>query len=189
VDTLTGKIRPKVEIDKKKYFGEGIVFIKDKVYQLTYKTKVGFIYDAKTFKKLGEFKFPSEEGWGMTTDGTHLIMSDGSSNITWLDPNSFQPVRVLSVTDNNGPVANINELELIKGYIYANQWVSNYILKIDTTSGKVVGKMDLGALAESAKNEYPGSEVLNGIAYDPASGGIYVTGKLWPHIYEIKFPL
>jgi glutamine cyclotransferase len=189
VDTLTGKIHPKVEIDRKKYFGEGIVFLKDKVYQLTYKTKVGFIYDAKTFRKLGEFKFPSEEGWGMTTDGVHLIMSDGSSNITYLDPDSFQPARILNVTDNNGPVSNINELELIKGYLYANQWVSNYILKIDTTSGKVVGKLDLAALSESARNDYPGSEVLNGIAYDPVSGGIYVTGKLWPHIYEIKFPI
>jgi glutaminyl-peptide cyclotransferase len=189
VDTLTGKIRPKAEIDKKKYFGEGIVFLKDKVYQLTWTTKVGFIYDAKTFRKLGEFKFPSEQGWGMTTDGVHLIMSDGSSNITWLDPDSFQAARILNVTDNNGPVSNINELELIKGYLYANQWVSNYILKIDTTSGKVVGKLDLGALAESAKNDYPGAEVLNGIAYDPVSGGLYVTGKLWPQIYEIKFPI
>ncbi len=188
VDTLTGKIRTKVEIDKKKYFGEGIVFLKDKVYQLTYKTKVGFIYDARTFKKLGEFKFPSEEGWGMTTNGADLIMSDGSSNITWLDPDSFQPVKILNVTDNNGPVSNINELELIKGYMYANQWTTNYILKIDTASGKVLGKIDLGALAESAKNDYAGSEVLNGIAYDPANGAIYVTGKLWPHIYEISFP-
>jgi glutaminyl-peptide cyclotransferase len=189
VDTLTGKIQPKVEIDKKKYFGEGIVFLKDKVYQLTYKTKVGFIYDAKTFKKLGEFKFPSKEGWGMTTDGVHLIMSDGGSNITYLDPGSFQTARILNVTDNNGPVSNINELELIKGYLYANQWQSDYIMKIDTSTGKVVGKLDLGALKESADNDYPGSEILNGIAYDPVSGTIYVTGKQWPHIYEIKFPI
>src|ERR1700733_1812435 len=118
VDLNTGKIQPKVELDGKKYFGEGAVFLKDKLYQLTYRTQDGFIYDAKTFKKLGGFKFPSKEGWGMTTDGARLIMSDGTSNITYLDPDSFQPAKILGVTDNNGPVSNINELELIKGFLY-----------------------------------------------------------------------
>ncbi|MBS1604599.1 MAG: glutaminyl-peptide cyclotransferase, partial [Bacteroidetes bacterium] len=184
----TGKITPKVTLDRNKYFGEGIVFLNGKVYQLTYTTKVGFIYDAKTFRKLGEFTFPSKEGWGMTTDGAHLIMSDGSSNINYLDPNTFRLVKVLGVTDNNGPVSNINELELIKGYLYANQWQTNYILKIDTASGKVVGKMNLDGLENDARNKYPGAEVLNGIAYDSASGKVYITGKLWPSIYEIKFP-
>lgn len=187
VDLATGKITPKVEIDRNKYFGEGIVFLNGKVYQLTYTTKIGFIYDAKTFKKLGEFTFPSKEGWGMTTDGTYLIMSDGSSNISYLDPTTFRLVKVLGVTDNNGPVSNINELELIKGYLYANQWQTNYILKIDPVSGKVVGKLNLDSLVGQAKNQYPGAEVLNGIAYDSTSGKIYVTGKLWPSIYEIKF--
>ena len=189
VDTTTGKIHTKVEIDRKKYFGEGIVFLNGKVYQLTYTTKVGFIYDAKTFQKLGEFTFPSKEGWGMTTNGAQLIMSDGTSNISYLDPNTFRLVKVLGVTDNNGPVSNINELELIKGYVYANQWQTNYILKIDTSSGKVVGKLDLGSTVGQESNKYPGSEVLNGIAYDSASGKIYITGKLWPNIFEIKFPL
>ena len=189
VDTATGKIHTKVEIDRKKYFGEGIVFLNGKVYQLTYTTKVGFIYDAKTFQKLGEFTFPSKEGWGMTTNGAQLIMSDGTSNISYLDPNTFRLVKVLGVTDNNGPVSNINELELIKGYLYANQWQTNYILKIDTSSGKVVGKLDLGSIAGEESNKYPGSEVLNGIAYDSASEKIYITGKLWPNIFEIKFPM
>jgi glutamine cyclotransferase len=189
VDTATGKIHTKVEIDRKKYFGEGIVFLNGKVYQLTYTTKVGFIYDAKTFQKLGEFTFPSKEGWGMTTNGAQLIMSDGTSNISYLDPNTFRLVKVLGVTDNNGPVSNINELELIKGYLYANQWQTNYILKIDTSSGKVVGKLDLDSIVREEANKFPGSEVLNGIAYDSASGKIYVTGKLWPNIFEIKFPL
>jgi glutamine cyclotransferase len=189
VDPVSGKIHPKVVLDGKKYFGEGAVFLKDKLYQLTYRTKVGFIYDAKTFAKLGEFKFPSAEGWGMTTDGARLIMSDGSSNITYLDPESFQTARILGVTDNNGPVSNINELELINGFLYSNQWETNYILKIDTSSGKVVGKLDLSALHDSAKNINPECDVLNGIAYDPATGRIYVTGKLWPNIYEIKFPI
>jgi glutamine cyclotransferase len=188
-DTITGKLQPKVEIDRNKYFGEGIAFVDGKVFQLTYKTKIGFIYEAKTFKKLGEFTFPSREGWGMTTNGTNLIMSDGTSNVTYLDPNTFQVVKTLTVTDNNGPVPNVNELELIHGYLYANEWQSNYILKIDTSSGKVVGRLDLESIATEAHNKFPGSEVLNGIAYNPASGLIYVTGKLWPNIYELKVPL
>lgn len=189
IDTSTGKIHPKVEIDRNKYFGEGIAFVDGKVYQLTYKTKVGFIYDATTFKKLGEFTFPSREGWGMTTNGTNLIMSDGTSNITYLDPKTFQVVKTLNVTDNNGPVSNVNELELIRGYLYANQWQTDYILKIDTSTGKVVGRLDLGPIAVEARNKFPGSDVLNGIAYNPASGLMYVTGKLWPNIYEIKTAL
>ncbi len=189
VDSITGRIHPKVEIDRNKYFGEGIAFLNDKVYQLTYTTKVGFIYDAKTFKKLGEFTFPSREGWGMTTNGASLIMSDGTSNLTYLDPNTFRTVKILTVTDNNGPVSNVNELELIHGYLYANQWQTNYILKIDTSSGKVVGRLDLESIAAEARNKYSGAEVLNGIAYNPASGLLYVTGKLWPNIYEISVRL
>lgn len=189
VDLATGKITPKAELDRNKYFGEGIVFLNGKVYQLTYKTRVGFIYDARTFKRLGEFTFPSAEGWGMTTDGTYLIMSDGTSNISYLDPNNFSLVKVLGVTDNNGPVSNINELELIKGWLYANQWQTDYILKIDPASGKVVARLNLDGLANQARHQYPEAEVLNGIAYDSTTGKVYVTGKLWPSIYEIKFPL
>src|SRR5258708_26100376 len=188
VDLASGKITPKSELSRNKYFGEGIVFLNGKVYQLTYTTKVGFIYDAKTFKKLGEFTFPSKEGWGMTTDGTYLIISDGSSNINYLHPTTFRLVQVLGVTDNNGPVSNINELELIKGYLYANQWQTNYILKIDPASGKVLGKINLESLDSEARNKYPGAEVLNGIAYDSTTGKVYVTGKLWSNIYEIRFP-
>lgn len=187
VDLKTGKIQPKVELDKKKYFGEGIVFLKGKVYQLTYKTKIGFVYDAKTFKKTGEFTFPSEEGWGMTTDGTYLIMSDGTSNINYLDPNNFRLIKVLGVTDNNGPVNNINELEIINHFIYANEYTTNYILKIDSASGKVVGRLDFTSLATEAKNKYPDAKEMNGIAYDSVSKKIYVTGKLWPNIYEVRF--
>lgn len=211
VDLATGKITPKAELDRKKYFGEGIVFLHDKVYQLTYTTKIGFIYDAKTFKKLGEFTFPNKEGWGMTTDGKYIIMSDGSSNLSFFDPDSTHPVsvkinyddgdstvktlnawrlvRIIGVTDNNGPVGDINELELINGYLYANKYTTNYILKIDPSSGKVVARFNMDSLVGEAKSKYPGSEVMNGIAYDSTTGKIYVTGKLWPSIYEIKFPL
>lgn len=210
LDTATGKINPKAELDRKKYFGEGIVFLKDKLYQLTWRTKIGFTYDAKTFKKTGEFTFPAKEGWGMTTDGSRLIMSEGSSNIYYLDPTSTQPVsvsityddssseqktlntfklvKILGVTDNNGPVSNINELELINGFLYANQWETNYILKIDTSSGKVVGRLDLDSVENDAKTKFAGLGEMNGIAYDPVSGKIYITGKLWKNIYEIQFP-
>src|SRR6202011_1649106 len=166
----TGKINPKAELDRTKFFGEGICFLHDKVYQLTWKTKIGFIYDAKTFKKIGEFTIPVKEGWGMTTDGTNLIMSDGSSNISYVDPVTFRLVKVVGVTDNNGPISNINELELINGFLYANQWQTNYILKIDPSSGKVVGRMNLESLDNEARNKYPGAEVLNGIAYDSTTG-------------------
>lgn len=189
VDPKTGKIDKKAELDRNIYFGEGITFLNGKVYQLTWTTKKGFIYDATTFKKLGEFDIPVKEGWGMTTDGTNLIMSDGSSNISYVDPHTFHLVKVIGITDNNGPVSNINELELINGFLYANQWQTTYILKIDPSSGKVVGKLDLTSLATEAKNKFPGADVLNGIAYDSTTHKVYVTGKLWPNIYEIKFGL
>lgn len=186
VDLKNGRMDTKVEIDKKKYFGEGIVFLKDRVYQLTDTTHIGFVYDANTYKKLGSFSYDGE-GWGLTTNGRDLIMSNGSSNIYYREPSPFKIIKTLGVTDNNGPVQNINEMELINGYIYANQWQTDYILKIDTTNGKVVGRLDLTSLKTEAKTKYPFSEETNGIAYDSASNKIYVTGKLWPLIYEIQF--
>jgi glutamine cyclotransferase len=186
VDMKTGRIQPKAELDKKKYFGEGISFFDGKIYQLTWTTHIGFIYDAKTFKKLGEFSY-NTDGWGMTTDGTYLIMSDGSSNLSYHDPTNFKLIKILGVSDNNGPVANINELEYIDGFIYANIYQTNYIIKIDPASGKVVGRADFSSIAAEAKNKYPGSEYMNGIAYDSAAKKIYITGKLWPNIYEVKF--
>lgn len=188
VDLKTGKIRPKVELDKDKYFGEGIVFLNGKVYQLTYTTRIGFVYDAKTFKKLQEFTFPSEEGWGMTTDGAYLVMSDGTMDIHYLDPVNFTVVKTIKVTENNVPVEKINELEYIKGYIYANVYGKNTILKIDPANGKVTGKLDLGSLGNEARNKYAGALEMNGIAYDSVTDKIYVTGKEWPDIYEIQFP-
>lgn len=187
VDSLTGKITVKAELDKHAYFGEGIVFLHDKVYQLTYKTKVGFIYDEKTFNKTGEFTFPSSEGWGLTTDGSSLIMSDGTAKLTYLDPETFKTTKTLHVTDEYGMLANVNELELINGFIYANVYGENYIIKIDPATGNITGKINLSSLVDEAKQRYAGSQQLNGIAYDPASDKIYVTGKLWPVIYEISF--
>lgn len=185
-DLQTGKVTTKAKLDKTKYFGEGITFFGDKVYELTWVSQVGFIYDANTFKKLGEFKLPSKEGWGLTHDSAHLIMSDGSSNLYYLSPDSLKLLNILRVTDNNGPVANINELEYINGYIYANQWETSYIMKIDPATGKVVGRLDLDNLQKEATALRPGADVLNGIAYDSATGKMLITGKKWPYYYEIK---
>jgi glutaminyl-peptide cyclotransferase len=187
VDLQTGKIIVKAEIDKNKYFGEGIAFVKNRIYQLTDTTQTGFIWDATSFRKLGNFYYTGE-GWGLTTNGSDLIMSNGSSNILYRDPHTLKIIKTLGVTDNNGPVQNINELELIRGFIYANQWLTDYVLKIDTTSGKVVGRLDLTDLKKEAQMNYFNAEETNGIAYDSAADKIYVTGKLWPHIYEITFP-
>ena len=165
-----------------------IVFLNGKVYQLNYRTKIGFIYDATTFKRIGQFAFPSQEGWGLTTDGKNLIMSDGTNTLTYLDPNTFQVLRSVAVSENNYAKDFVNELELINGSIYANIWTTNTIVKIDTATGKVIAKLDLTALAENAKSTHSGSFEMNGIAFDSATDKIYVTGKMWPKIYEIDFP-
>jgi glutaminyl-peptide cyclotransferase len=186
VDPVTGKIAVKAELDKKIYFGEGITILDNKLYQLTWTNKKGFIYDLKTFKKTGEFSFPSKEGWGMTTDGKSLIMSDGSSNLTFLDPVTFKTSRILGVTDNNGPVGNINELEFVKGTILANIYQTPYIVRIDPNTGKVLGKADFSNLYKEIKLKNPDVDYMNGIAYDSANNKILITGKLWPNIYEVR---
>jgi glutamine cyclotransferase len=187
-DLQTGKFDKKIELDRTKYFGEGIVFLNGKLYQLTYKNKTGFIYDATSFKQIGSFTYSNTEGWGMTTNGKELIMSDGSSELTFIDPATLQPTKKLSVTENGVSLNKLNELEYIRGFIYANVWLTNYIVKIDANDGKVVGKLDLNILAFEARNKNPNVEVLNGIAFDSTTNNVYVTGKLWANIYEIKLP-
>lgn len=186
LDLKTGRINPKVIIDKDKYFGEGISFLDGKVYQLTWQNKVGFIYDAKSFKKLGEFAIPSEEGWGMTTDGKMLIMSDGTDIIRFIDPADMKVKKKLEVTDDGYTLRNLNELEYVNGFIYANVWMTNNIVKIDASTGKVVGKLDLTPLVQDARNNNPGSKEMNGIAWNPESNKFYITGKMWPTLYEIE---
>ncbi|HXB31232.1 MAG TPA: glutaminyl-peptide cyclotransferase [Puia sp.] len=186
VDPATGNIAVKAELDRKTYFGEGITILHDKLYQLTWTNKKGFIYDLKTFKKIGEFSFPSKEGWGMTTDGSSLIMSDGTSNLTFLDPVTFKTNRIVGITDNNGPVGNINELEYVKGNILANIYQTPYIIRINPTNGKVIGKADFSTLVKEVKSKNPGVDYMNGIAYDSVKNKIFITGKLWPNIYEVR---
>jgi len=189
VDLKTGKIDVKAEIDRNIYFGEGMVILKGKVFQVTYKNQKGFVYDAKTFKNLGEFTYTNKEGWGLTTDGKNIIMSDGTSYLTYIDPTNYSVTKVLEVAENNRIVESLNELEYIKGFIYANIWTTNTIVKIDPNTGDVVGKMDLSDLDFQSKTKNPNALEMNGIAYDSIANTVYVTGKLWPTIYEIKFPL
>lgn len=186
-DLVTGKFSKKIEIDKSRYFGEGITFFNNQLFQLTYKSQIGFIYDAKSFKKTGEFKYSNKEGWSLTTDGKYLILSDGTSDLTYLNPTDLKPVKTLSVTINGSPQDSLNELEYINGFIYANVWMNNSIFKINPENGKIVGKLDLSLLTEDARKKNPQADVLNGIAYDSTSDKIYVTGKLWPNIYQISF--
>jgi len=187
LDTSTGKINVKAELDRNRYFGEGIAILKNKVYQLTWKNQTGFIYDAKTFKSLGQFSFANKEGWGLTTDGTYLIMSDGTHKITYINPSNLKVIKTIEVTNNRYVEDNLNELEFINGYIYANVYQKNYIVKIDTSNGNVTGILDLSSLVDRAQIKSSGAEVLNGIAFDSITNRIFVTGKLWPDIYQIDF--
>jgi glutamine cyclotransferase len=144
---------------------------------------------AKRFKQIGTFSYENE-GWGMTTDGTNLIQSDGTSNLYYREPATFRTLKVVGVTDNNGPVAYINELEYVDGFIYANIWNTNYIVKIDPSNGRVVSKADLSGILEKAVNETPDpnrGNVLNGIAYNEEKKSFYVTGKNWPVMFVVKF--
>lgn len=166
------------------YFGEGIVILGDKIYQLTWQNRVGFVYDKSTFEQIGQFNYATE-GWGLTTDGTYLILSDGTSTIYFLDPNSFEVVKQV-VVDNptGGPISRINELEYINGEIYANIWQTDKIVRLDPNNGRVLGWIDLTGLL--APEDRVGADVLNGIAYDPDNQRLFVTGKLWPKLFEIE---
>ncbi|MBP1649848.1 MAG: glutamine cyclotransferase [Bacteroidetes bacterium] len=192
IDLTTGKPIREHYIDKS-IFGEGIAIFDNKIFQLTYRSNKIFVYDLKDFKKIAEYPWPGE-GWAMTHDGKSLIASNGTSNLQYLDPNTLQLQKTLSVTDQNGPVNNINELEYVDGFIYANQFLTNNILKINAESGRVVAKADLTDIfAHGGKVFNPDQlpdlheDVLNGIAYDSARGNFLITGKQWPYLFEVKF--
>jgi glutamine cyclotransferase len=178
----TGKAVQKQTIDGA-YFGEGISIFNNKLVELTWQSHKGFVYDLGSFKKLQEFSFPTE-GWGMTTDGKKLIMSDGTSTLYYLDPNTYQNVGKLEVFDDKGPVSKLNELEYIDGQIYANVWETDEILRIDAVSGKVLAVIDMSGLLGSYANEKV--DVLNGIAWDAQNKRLFVTGKYWPRIFQIE---
>ena len=156
-----------------------------KIYQLTWKSNTGFIYDAASFDKIGEFNYDFE-GWGITADSVHLIISDGTNQLHFFDTLSLTEVYSKSIMDKSQKAAKLNELEFIEGFIYANQWETNLILKIDLNKSEVVNKLDLNYLASNIKKRNPHANVLNGIAYNPKTNTILITGKLWPESYLIR---
>ena len=182
VDLQTGKALERLDFDKK-YFVEGSVMWKDNLYILTWDTKTAFIYDANTLEYKSTWKYP-REGWGITTDGKHLIASDGSANIYFLDENFAQQRKIL-VTIEGRPVRFLNELEYIDGKIWANVYTSDEIVIINPKDGRIEGVINCkGLLPKSLRT--PDTDVLNSIAYNPEDGKIYLTGKNWPKLYEVK---
>ena len=180
-----GKILKQLELSAQ-YFGEGITVVNDRIVQLTWKEYRGFVYDLDTFTEIDQFTL-STEGWGLTYDGQYLIMSDGSAQLTYLECDTYKPVKYLTVTSRNGPVENLNELEYINGVIYANVWQTKNIVLIDPDDGRVIGWIDLSELPEfNVEPHSPRVDVLNGIAYDTSTDSLYITGKLWSHIYQIE---
>ncbi len=166
------------------YFGEGLTLWGDQLIQLTWKSHTGFVYDKTSFKLLKTFSYPTE-GWGLTHDDTRLIMSDGTSTLYFLDPVTLTNIGQLDVTAQGQPVRNLNELEYVRGEIWANIWQTDRIARIDPTSGRVAGWIDLTGLL-SAADRQRGVDVLNGIAYDAVHDRVFVTGKLWPKLFEIE---
>ena len=183
VDLLSGKVLKQVDVAPQ-YFAEGMTVLNGKIYQLTWQHHVGFIYDYATFSPLGQFNYGGE-GWGLTNDGKSLILSDGSNRLRFLDPGTFKVLKTIAVSDSGRNVPRLNELEFINGEIYANIWHDPRIVTIDPGSGVVTGWIDCTSLItkSGAQDE---EAVLNGIAVDEASGRLFVTGKLWPKLFEIK---
>lgn len=187
IDSKTGKLEIKAEIDKSVYFGEGIVIFKNKIYQVTYQNQTGFIYDEKTFKKTGQFNYSNKEGWGLTTDGNYIIMSDGTNKLSYFDAD-MKLIKSLNVSENGYATDALNELEFINGYIYANIWMTGYVAKIDPATGNVVAKINFTPMSYEVKNMHPNTLEMNGIAFDSINDKIYVTGKLWPNLFQVNFP-
>jgi glutaminyl-peptide cyclotransferase len=185
VDLSSGEHNKKVFLTKE-YFGEGITVLNGKIFQLTYQEKIGFIYDADSYNKIGEFNYATE-GWGLTHDGHNLIMSDGTHKLYFLDTAKLKVIRTLPVSDpSEGKVKNLNELEYVDGFIFANVHETSFIVKIDPSNGKVIGRLDLTALSNEIKRMHSESSELNGIAYDEVTNTLLVTGKFWPKTYAIK---
>lgn len=185
VDLKTGKALQGINLDAK-YFGEGVTILNDTVYQLTWQNKVVFVYTLKDFKKIKEYPLTTD-GWGLTNDGKNLIVSTGTSDLYYYEPSTFKLLKTQTVMEGSSPSFNLNELEYINGFVYANQYQAPYIFKIDPSTGLVVAKADVTQIWERVKRIDPNAEVPNGIAYDSATKKTYITGKLWPELYEVQF--
>ena len=183
VDLTTGTVEQQIELPEQ-FFGEGITIVGDQLFQLTWREGRGFIYDKESFAQQAEFTYPTE-GWGLTTDGDQLLMSDGSAQIYRLDAATLKLVETINVHDGAEPIVNLNELEFINGVIYANIWQSDRIAQIDPASGTVLGWIDLTGILPAA-DRTTSTDVLNGIAYLPDEDRLFVTGKKWPKLFELR---
>lgn len=184
VDLESGEVLQQIDIDEQ-YFGEGIVVLGNSIVQITWQSQIAFVYDRETFELIETHAYPTQ-GWGLTTDGERLIMSDGSNMIFFRDFDTFAEMRHIEVMDGDEPVIRLNELEWVNGEIWANVWQTDTIARIDPATGTVVGWIDLTGLLRPEDQAGASVDVLNGIAVDEATGRIFVTGKLWPVIYEIE---
>ncbi len=184
VDLNTGAVEQSIPLEDQ-YFGEGITVLGDQIYQLTWQSQVALVYDRATFTQTNSFAYDTE-GWGLTFDGEHLVMSDGTPIIYFRDPVTFEIVRTITVTDDDQQIAMLNELEYIDGAIYANIWQTDWIVRIDPATGDVTAWIDMSGLLDAVEITQP-VNVLNGIAYDADADKIYVTGKLWPALFEVQF--
>jgi glutaminyl-peptide cyclotransferase len=183
VELESGRVLKKADIPRP-YFAEGLTDWGQTLVQLTWVSHLGFVYDTSTFRKQREFHYPGE-GWGLTHDARHLIMSDGSDTLRYLDPSTFRTIRKLQVRDGGQPVTNLNELEYIKDEIFANVWETDLIARISPLTGRVNSWIDLSGLLASS-DRTPETDVLNGIAYDAKNDRLFVTGKRWPKLFEIR---
>ena len=185
VDPPTGQVLAGIRLPDQ-YFGEGIAVLGDRLYQLTWQENTGFIYSKDSFDLLGTWRYEGE-GWGLATDGQRLIMSDGTNELRFLDPATLQELGRVAVVDANGqPVARLNELEWVEGQVWANVWQTDLIARIDPASGRLLGWIDLTGLLPDEDRAVQRVDVLNGIAYDAATGRLFVTGKWWPKLFEIE---
>jgi len=183
VELETGEVLQQIDLAAD-LFGEGIAVVGERIYQLTWQEQRGFIYDRETFERTDEFRYETE-GWGLTFDGEHLVMSDGTNRLFWRDPVTLAVERQVDVVQSDVPVSLLNELEYVDGEIYANVWQSDWIVRIDPETGQVVGWVDLTGLLDGIDLAQP-VDVLNGIAYDAENERLFVTGKLWPRLFEIR---
>jgi glutamine cyclotransferase len=183
VELQTGKVLKKIDVPSY-FFAEGMTLFGGKIYQLTWKGEKGFVYDPQTFEKAGEFTYTGE-GWGLTHDADSLILSDGSNKIRFNDPADYSVKRTISVTDGGRPIVALNELEYVKGEVYANVWHQNRVARIDPQTGGVKGWIDFTGLLKQG-DVTDEEAVLNGIAYDESGDRLFVTGKLWPKLFEVR---
>ena len=185
IDVKSGKTVQSYRMDDK-YFGEGITILNDKIYQLTYRSQKGFVYNLSDFALIDSFQYKSTQGWGLTNDGKNLILSDGTHVLTWLNPDNFSVIKTVQVANNKNIVNYLNELEYINGTIYANVYTSDLIVQIDPKTGKILSQVNLKGIINMYHNQKDKIDYMNGIAYDSKNDRLFITGKLWPKLFEIE---